>query len=61
VYQRNIIVALLVFGIMGCTTLAAPPTGTTTAHMLCEDGSLKVCTGFVGSKIKKETPSCSCH
>jgi hypothetical protein len=59
--KRITILTLMVFAVVGCTTLAAPPPGEKAAQMHCEDGSLKVCTGYVGSKIKRESPSCSCH
>jgi hypothetical protein len=46
--------------LVGCTTAAAPAPGERAMQMFCKEGTLKVCTGYTGSRIKAELPSCSC-
>jgi hypothetical protein len=58
--MRVVIAAILIVAAAGCTTMAAPEPGERAQLMFCERGTLKVCTGFVGSRIKDENPSCSC-
>jgi hypothetical protein len=57
---KVIIAAVSIVVLAGCTTAAAPAPGERAMQMFCDKGTLKVCMGLTGSRIKKEYPSCSC-
>lgn len=56
-----VVVAILLCGLAGCTSAGAPQPGERSEEMFCENGELKVCTGFTGSRIKVERGTCNCN
>ena len=57
---RPAIIVALCAVLVGCTSAGAPKAGERAYNVICQPGEQKVCTGVVGSRIKREEAMCSC-
>ncbi len=57
---RSVSIVLCCAAIAACTSTGAPQPGERANQIICEVGERRVCTGIIGSRIKKETGTCSC-
>ncbi len=60
-YAKLLMPVILLVVLTACTSAGAPAPGERAEQIFCGAGTLKVCMGFVGSRILEEQPTCGCY